>query len=155
MAKLIDTIIDGSLQVEHDALVSGDLNIVGNLNIGEYFSTKGIRYSYLELGVQTSNITIDCNLNGIISFTLGADISINLNVDIIEGTSKEILLIIKNETAYELTWPDNIIWVKDVPPVLSTDGTDIISLILLGDNLNWLGSLQTSGNIFVDGGIWN
>ena len=149
MAKLIDTIIDGSLQVEHDAY------IVGSLNIGEYFSTKGIRYSYLELGVQTSNITIDCNLNGIISFTLGADISINLNVDITEGTSKEILLIIKNENAYELTWPDNIIWVKDVPPVLSTDGTDIISLILLGDNLNWLGSLQTSGNIFADGGIWN
>jgi len=42
MAKLTNTIIEGTLQVEQDALVTGDLTCM------EYINTKGIRYSYLD-----------------------------------------------------------------------------------------------------------
>ena len=149
MANLIDTIIDGSLQVKYDALV------VGDLDVKEYIHTKGIRYSYLELGVQTSNITIDCDLSSIVSFTVGANITIGFNVTIPTGMTKEIVLIVRNGGAYTFTWPDSITWVKTVEPVLAEDGIDIISLILLEDGVHWLGSVQTSNSIFVDGGSWD
>lgn len=149
MANLIDTIIDGSLQVKYDALVSGDLDVK------EYIHTKGIRYSYQELGVQTDNFIINCDLSSIVSFTVGANITIGFNVTIPTGMTKEIVLIVKNGGAYTFTWPDSITWVKTVEPVLAEDGIDIISLILLGDGLHWLGSVQTSNSIFVDGGSWN
>lgn len=149
MANLIDTIIDGSLQVKYDALVSGDLDVK------EYIHTKGIRYSYQELGVQTDNFIINCDLSSIVSFTVGANITIGFNVTIPTGMTKEIILIVKNGGAYTFTWPDSITWVKTVEPVLAEDGIDIISLILLEDGLHWLGSVQTSNSIFVDGGSWN
>lgn len=149
MANLIDTIIDGSLQVKYDALVSGDLDVK------EYIHTKGIRYSYQELGVQTDNFIINCDLSSIVSFTVGANITIGFNVTIPTGMTKEIVLIVKNGGAYTFTWPDSIAWVKTVEPVLAEDGIDIISLILLEDGLHWLGSVQTSNSIFVDGGSWN
>lgn len=149
MANLIDTIIDGSLQVKYDALVSGDLDVK------EYIHTKGIRYSYQELGVQTDNFVINCDLSSIVSFTVGANITIGFNVTIPAGMTKEIVLIVKNGGAYTFTWPDSITWVKTVEPVLAEDGIDIISLILLEDGLHWLGSVQTSNSIFVDGGSWN
>lgn len=149
MANLIDTIIDGSLQVKYDALVSGDLDVK------EYIHTKGIRYSYQELGVQTDNFIINCDLSSIVSFTVGANITIGFNVTIPTGMTKEIVLIVKNGGAYTFTWPDSITWVKTVEPVLAEDGIDIISLILLEDGLHWLGSVQTSNSIFVDGGSWN
>ena len=149
MAKLIDTIIDGSLQVKYDALVSGDLDVK------EYIYTKGIRYSYQELGVQTDNFIINCDLSSIVSFTVGANITIGFNVTIPTGMTKEIILIVKNGGAYTFTWPDSIAWVKTVEPVLAEDGIDIISLILLEDGLHWLGSVQTSNSIFVDGGSWD
>jgi len=69
--------------------------------------------------------------------------------------TKEMLLIINNGGAYTLTWPASITWVKGVEPVLSASGTDVISLILLGDSVTWLGSLNTSGSIFIDGGTWD
>ena len=149
MANLIDTIIDGSLQVKYDALVSGDLDVK------EYIHTKGIRYSYQELGVQTDNFIINCDLSSIVSFTVGANITIGFNVTIPAGMTKEIVLIVKNGGAYTFTWPDSITWVKTVEPVLAEDGIDIISLILLEDGVHWLGSVQTSNSIFVDGGSWN
>ena len=149
MANLIDTIIDGSLQVKYDALVSGDLDVK------EYIHTKGIRYSYHELGVQTDNFVINCDLSSIVSFTVGANITIGFNVTIPAGMTKEIILIVKNGGAYTFTWPDSIAWVKTVEPVLAEDGIDIISLILLEDGLHWLGSVQTSNSIFVDGGSWD
>lgn len=149
MANLIDTIIDGSLQVKYDALVSGDLDVK------EYIHTKGIKYSYLELGVQTDNFVINCDLSSIVSFTVGANITIGFNVTIPTGMTKEIVLIVRNGGAYTFTWPDSITWVKTVEPVLAEDGIDIISLILLEDGVHWLGSVQTSNSIFVDGGIWN
>lgn len=149
MANLIDTIIDGSLQVKYDALVSGDLDVK------EYIHTKGIRYSYQELGVQTDNFVINCDLSSIVSFTVGANITIGFNVTIPTGMTKEIVLIVKNGGAYTFTWPDSITWVKTVEPVLAEDGIDIISLILLEDGVHWLGSVQTSNSIFVDGGSWN
>ena len=124
MANLIDTIIDGSLQVKYDALVSGDLDVK------EYIHTKGIRYSYQELGVQTDNFIINCDLSSIVSFTVGANITIGFNVTIPAGMTKEIVLIVKNGGAYTFTWPDSITWVKTVEPVLAEDGIDIISLIL-------------------------
>ena len=146
MANLIDTIIDGSLQVKYDALVSGDLDVK------EYIHTKGIRYSYQELGVQTDNFVINCDLSSIVSFTVGANITIGFNVTIPTGMTKEIVLIVRNGGAYTFTWPDSITWVKTVEPVLAEDGIDIISLILLEDGVHWLGSVQTSNSIFVDGG---
>ena len=149
MANLIDTIIDGSLQVKYDALV------VGDLDVKEYIHTKGIRYSYQELGVQTDNFVINCDLSSIVSFTVGANITIGFNVTIPTGMTKEIVLIVKNGGAYTFTWPDSITWVKTVEPVLAEDGIDIISLILLEDGVHWLGSVQTSNSIFVDGGSWN
>ena len=149
MANLIDTIIDGSLQVKYDALVSGDLDVK------EYIHTKGIRYSYQELGVQTDNFVINCDLSSIVSFTVGANITIGFNVTIPTGMTKEIVLIVKNGGAYTFTWPDSIAWVKTVEPVLAEDGIDIISLILLEDGVHWLGSVQTSNSIFVDGGSWD
>ena len=149
MANLIDTIIDGSLQVKYDALVSGDLDVK------EYIHTKGIRYSYQELGVQTDNFIINCDLSSIVSFTVGANITIGFNVTIPTGMTKEIVLIVKNGGAYTFTWPDSIAWVKTVEPVLAEDGIDIISLILLEDGVHWLGSVQTSNSIFVDGGSWD
>ncbi len=149
MANLIDTIIDGSLQVKYDALVSGDLDVK------EYIHTKGIRYSYQELGVQTDNFVINCDLSSIVSFTVGANITIGFNVTIPTGMTKEIVLIVKNGGAYTFTWPDSITWVKTVEPVLAEDGIDIISLILLEDGLHWLGSVQTSNSIFVNGGSWD
>jgi len=149
MANLIDTIIDGSLQVKYDALVSGDLDVK------EYIHTKGIRYSYQELGVQTDNFVINCDLSSIVSFTVGANITIGFNVTIPTGMTKEIVLIVKNGGAYTFTWPDSITWVKTVEPVLAEDGIDIISLILLEDGVHWLGSVQTSNSIFVDGGSWD
>ena len=149
MANLIDTIIDGSLQVKYDALV------VGDLDVKEYIHTKGIRYSYQELGVQTDNFIINCDLSSIVSFTVGANITIGFNVTIPTGMTKEIVLIVKNGGAYTFTWPDSITWVKTVEPVLAEDGIDIISLILLEDGVHWLGSVQTSNSIFVDGGSWN
>ena len=149
MANLIDTIIDGSLQVKYDALVSGDLDVK------EYIHTKGIRYSYQELGVQTDNFVINCDLSSIVSFTVGANITIGFNVTIPTGMTKEIVLIVKNGGAYTFTWPDSIAWVKTVEPVLAEDGIDIISLILLEDGLHWLGSVQTSNSIFVNGGSWD
>ena len=149
MANLIDTIIDGSLQVKYDALVSGDLDVK------EYIYTKGIRYSYQELGVQTDNFVINCDLSSIVSFTVGANITIGFNVTIPTGMTKEIVLIVKNGGAYTFTWPDSIAWVKTVEPVLAEDGIDIISLILLEDGVHWLGRVQTSNSIFVDGGSWN
>jgi len=149
MANLIDTIIDGSLQVKYDALV------VGDLDVKEYIYTKGIRYSYQELGVQTDNFVINCDLSSIVSFTVGANITIGFNVTIPTGMTKEIVLIVKNGGAYTFTWPDSIAWVKTVEPVLAVNGTDIISLILLEDGVHWLGSVQTSNSIFVDGGSWN
>jgi hypothetical protein len=149
MANLIDTIIDGSLQVKYDALVSGDLDVK------EYIHTKGIRYSYQELGVQTDNFVINCDLSSIVSFTVGANITIGFNVTIPTGMTKEIVLIVKNGGAYTFTWPDSIAWVKTVEPVLAEDGIDIISLILLEDGVHWLGSVQTSNSIFVNGGSWD
>lgn len=149
MANLIDTIIDGSLQVKYDALVGGDLDVK------EYIHTKGIRYSYQELGVQTDNFVINCDLSSIVSFTVGANITIGFNVTIPTGMTKEIVLIVKNGGAYTFTWPDSIAWVKTVEPVLAVNGTDIISLILLEDGVHWLGSVQTSNSIFVDGGSWD
>lgn len=149
MANLIDTIIDGSLQVKYDALV------VGDLDVKEYIHTKGIRYSYQELGVQTDNFVINCDLSSIVSFTVGANITIGFNVTIPTGMTKEIVLIVKNGGAYTFTWPDSITWVKTVEPVLAEDGIDIISLILLEDGVHWLGSVQTSNSIFVDGGSWD
>ncbi|MFA6654015.1 MAG: hypothetical protein WCS93_06735 [Candidatus Delongbacteria bacterium] len=149
MANLIDTIIDGSLQVKYDALV------VGDLDVKEYIHTKGIRYSYQELGVQTDNFVINCDLSSIVSFTVGANITIGFNVTIPTGMTKEIVLIVKNGGAYTFTWPDSIAWVKTVEPVLAEDGIDIISLILLEDGLHWLGSVQTSNSIFVNGGSWD
>jgi len=149
MANLIDTIIDGSLQVKYDALV------VGDLDVKEYIHTKGIRYSYQELGVQTDNFVINCDLSSIVSFTVGANITIGFNVTIPTGMTKEIVLIVKNGGAYTFTWPDSITWVKTVEPVLAEDGIDIISLILLEDGLHWLGSVQTSNSIFVNGGSWD
>lgn len=149
MANLIDTIIDGSLQVKYDALVSGDLDVK------EYIHTKGIRYSYQELGVQTDNFVINCDLSSIVSFTVGANITIGFNVTIPNGMTKEIVLIVRNGGAYTFTWPDSITWVKTVEPVLAEDGIDIISLILLEDGVHWLGSVQTSNSIFVDGGSWD
>ena len=149
MANLIDTIIDGSLQVKYDALVSGDLDVK------EYIHTKGIRYSYQELGVQTDNFVINCDLSSIVSFTVGANITIGFNVTIPTGMTKEIVLIVRNGGAYTFTWPDSITWVKTVEPVLAEDGIDIISLILLEDGVHWLGSVQTSNSIFVDGGSWD
>lgn len=149
MANLIDTIIDGSLQVKYDALV------VGDLDVKEYIHTKGIRYSYQELGVQTDNFVINCDLISIVSFTVGANITIGFNVTIPTGMTKEIVLIVRNGGAYTFTWPDSITWVKTVEPVLAEDGIDIISLILLEDGVHWLGSVQTSNSIFVDGGSWD
>ena len=149
MANLIDTIIDGSLQVKYDALV------VGDLDVKEYIHTKGIRYSYQELGVQTDNFIINCDLSSIVSFTVGANITIGFNVTIPTGMTKEIVLIVKNGGAYTFTWPDSIAWVKTVEPVLAEDGIDIISLILLEDGVHWLGSVQTSNSIFVNGGSWD
>jgi len=149
MANLIDTIIDGSLQVKYDALV------VGDLDVKEYIHTKGIRYSYQELGVQTDNFVINCDLSSIVSFTVGANITIGFNVTIPTGMTKEIVLIVKNGGAYTFTWPDSIAWVKTVEPVLAEDGIDIISLILLEDGVHWLGSVQTSNSIFVNGGSWD
>ena len=149
MANLIDTIIDGSLQVKYDALV------VGDLDVKEYIHTKGIRYSYQELGVQTDNFVINCDLSSIVSFTVGANITIGFNVTIPTGMTKEIVLIVKNGRAYTFTWPDSIAWVKTVEPVLAVNGTDIISLILLEDGVHWLGSVQTSNSIFVNGGSWD
>jgi hypothetical protein len=149
MANLIDTIIDGSLQVKYDALV------VGDLDVKEYIHTKGIRYSYQELGVQTDNFVINCDLSSIVSFTVGANITIGFNVTIPTGMTKEIVLIVRNGGAYTFTWPDSITWVKTVEPVLAEDGIDIISLILLEDGVHWLGSVQTSNSIFVDGGSWD
>lgn len=133
MAKLVDTIIEGTLQVEYDAIVMGELKC-GTLNAQK---------KLLVLGNITTDTTIDCNVNDVISFTVGAPFTLTLKLDIPINTCKEITLIIKNGGFKLLTWPANITWAKTgIKPVLATDKTDVVRLIGINNGLvNWIGTV--------------
>ena len=90
------------------------------------------------LGSLTANTTIDAGLGNIVSFTVGAAITITLTAN--SGTRGRILtLIITNGGAYTVTWPTTIKWDSGAAPSMQTAGTDVVTLMSIDNGTSWIG----------------
>lgn len=135
MAKLIDTIIDGSLQVEHDVSISGSLEVIGSITA----SGNNILDNYQALGSKNTDFTIDCDLGSVISFTLAGNLSLTLNANAVSDKAREIKLIITKQSTYNITWPASVMWASSTAPVLTSGKINILTLLTVDNGTTWYG----------------
>jgi len=135
MAKLTNTIIEGTLQVEQGVSISGSLEVIGSITA----SGNNILDNYQALGSKNTDFTIDCDLGSVISFTLAGDLSLTLNANAVSDKAREIKLIITKQSNYNITWPDSVMWPNSTAPVLTSDKINILTLLTVDNGTTWYG----------------
>ena len=141
MANLTNTIIDGTLQVNSNTNIGGNAVVTGNVSISGNITGNAINLTktYQALGAKTADFTIDCSLGDIISFTVGAALTLTVTASASNVKCREIKLVITNGGAYTLTWPASVKWVADTAPTLTASGIDIITLLTIDNGTTWFG----------------
>ena len=135
MAKLTNTIIEGTLQVEQGVSISGSLEVIGTITS----SSNNILDNYQALGSKNTDFTIDCDLGSVISFTLAGDLSLTLNANVVSDKAREIKLIITKQSTYNITLPDSVMWDSSTAPVLTSDKINILTLLTVDNGTTWYG----------------
>lgn len=135
MAKLTNTIIEGTLQVEQGVSISGSLEVIGTITS----SSNNILDNYQALGSKNTDFIIDCDLGSVISFTLAGDLSLTLNANVVSDKAREIKLIITKQSTYNITWPDSVMWDSSTAPVLTSDKINILTLLTVDNGTTWYG----------------
>ena len=135
MAKLTNTIIEGTLQVNQSASIGGSLEVIGSITA----SGNNILDNYQALGNKNTDFTIDCDLGSVISFTLAGDLSLTLNANAVSDKAREIKLIITKQSNYNITWPDSVMWPNFTAPVLTSDKINILTLLTVDNGTTWYG----------------
>lgn len=97
------------------------------------------------LGNVQGTTTINAAAGNIVTLRVTGDLAISLEASVNSGYCRVLTLMITNGGAYLVTWPTTINWADDTVPMLSANGTDLITLFTVDDGGNWLGMLSGGG----------
>ena len=142
------------IHVDTDGTVSTGSDAQGKTQGTLYFKTKesdGLRWSYQcsihsgmngnlllrgtrnesvqTIDVSSANITLDTSLGNVFNLTMQSDIT-SLTISNVPSDGSTITLIVDNTAGnYDITWPSSVQWSGGSQPSLTSNGTDVITLI--------------------------
>jgi hypothetical protein len=85
-----------------------------------------------------STLALDLAESNVFVVNLSSNIS-TVNFNNISAAGSTITVVLTNTGNFDISWPNNISWAQGSPPVLTSSGTDIISLISINSGIGWYG----------------
>lgn len=93
-------------------------------------------------GVLTNNTNIKGEDGNIHIFTINNNIEITLTADCSSNDCRLFTFIITNNGSYTITWSESVKWDEGLPPNLTSNGIDIISLLTVDAGNTWYGFIN-------------
>lgn len=85
-----------------------------------------------------TSLALDLAQSNVFTISLVGNIS-SVQLNNVSAAGSTVTLIINNAGNYDISWPTSILWAQGSPPVLTTSGTDILSLVSINGGTGWYG----------------
>jgi hypothetical protein len=85
-----------------------------------------------------TTLALDLAQSNVFVISLVSNIS-TVQLNNVSAAGSTVTLIINNAANFDVGWPNSILWAQGSAPVLTTSGTDILSLVSINGGAGWYG----------------